>query len=582
MLLDFCLAEIGSVVYNQAIGDAQKYFQERTTDLDAICHQPEFTYWRTQRASRACGRQGRVRATSARDLGHTCGPMSARVPRPRARASAPRWRIAALPVCRRAGALPARIFQVEDARELSARGAGGVHRGAQGRRTRASAPRRCARWDGSSRRRSSARSCRCSSDADPGVRQAAAVAAANAAQGLPGAGHRGLTKAMGTAPPADWAVFAASLGRISLPDRRRVRRALEQAIAAGLPRWRRCGPRSRARHEHAWRGRCDPLRVEGAARGPRGAGARERQARRRCRPTPARGSFAVVEAQQGTDGARAGPSAAAGAAGTAQREGGRRRPGAHGREGSRRRGATPGDDRGCGRRRTDSAAVPDADREAVLRAGIKDVEPRVRLEALRGWGRHLQARDCQPIVAAVADRQHPRRAAGASTCSAPAARRRWPCRPRSQKAAEALPPSGATLASRRPRHRQPGPGRPGRRAHCCCRASSGIPTWQVRMYAARARRADGGDRAARAARQRRARQRARGRDRGTGAAEAARGAGLAYEALTRPDYQLVMTAARTLAAETDKPKATAASDHRARRASPPRATTPRATRAWRS
>ena len=47
MLLDFCLAEIGSVVYNQAIGDAQKYFHERTTDLDAICHQPEFTYWRT-------------------------------------------------------------------------------------------------------------------------------------------------------------------------------------------------------------------------------------------------------------------------------------------------------------------------------------------------------------------------------------------------------------------------------------------------------------------------------------------------------------------------------------------------------
>ena len=45
LLLDFCLAEIGAVVYNQAIADAQKYFHERTTDLDGVCHQPEFTYW---------------------------------------------------------------------------------------------------------------------------------------------------------------------------------------------------------------------------------------------------------------------------------------------------------------------------------------------------------------------------------------------------------------------------------------------------------------------------------------------------------------------------------------------------------
>ena len=45
LLLDFCLAEIGAVVYNQAIGDAQKYFHERTTDLDGVCHKPEFTYW---------------------------------------------------------------------------------------------------------------------------------------------------------------------------------------------------------------------------------------------------------------------------------------------------------------------------------------------------------------------------------------------------------------------------------------------------------------------------------------------------------------------------------------------------------
>lgn len=45
LLLEFCLTEIGAVVYNRAIADAQSYFQERTADLDGVCHQPEFTYW---------------------------------------------------------------------------------------------------------------------------------------------------------------------------------------------------------------------------------------------------------------------------------------------------------------------------------------------------------------------------------------------------------------------------------------------------------------------------------------------------------------------------------------------------------
>jgi uncharacterized protein (DUF2164 family) len=47
LFLDFCLAEIGAVVYNQAIADAQTYFQARTTDLDSVCYQQEFTYWKT-------------------------------------------------------------------------------------------------------------------------------------------------------------------------------------------------------------------------------------------------------------------------------------------------------------------------------------------------------------------------------------------------------------------------------------------------------------------------------------------------------------------------------------------------------
>jgi uncharacterized protein (DUF2164 family) len=47
LLLEFCLTEVGAVVYNHAIADAQKYFQDRTADLDGVCHQPEFTYWTT-------------------------------------------------------------------------------------------------------------------------------------------------------------------------------------------------------------------------------------------------------------------------------------------------------------------------------------------------------------------------------------------------------------------------------------------------------------------------------------------------------------------------------------------------------
>lgn len=45
LLLDYVLAEIGPSVYNQAIMDAQQYFQERTMDLDGSCYEPEMTFW---------------------------------------------------------------------------------------------------------------------------------------------------------------------------------------------------------------------------------------------------------------------------------------------------------------------------------------------------------------------------------------------------------------------------------------------------------------------------------------------------------------------------------------------------------
>jgi uncharacterized protein (DUF2164 family) len=47
LFLEFCLAEVGAVAYNQAIADAQRYFQGRVNDLDGVCYQPEFTYWKT-------------------------------------------------------------------------------------------------------------------------------------------------------------------------------------------------------------------------------------------------------------------------------------------------------------------------------------------------------------------------------------------------------------------------------------------------------------------------------------------------------------------------------------------------------
>ena len=45
LLLDYCLKEIGPVIYNKAIADAQAYFQERAVDLEGVCYEKEFTFW---------------------------------------------------------------------------------------------------------------------------------------------------------------------------------------------------------------------------------------------------------------------------------------------------------------------------------------------------------------------------------------------------------------------------------------------------------------------------------------------------------------------------------------------------------
>jgi uncharacterized protein (DUF2164 family) len=45
LLLDYILKEIGPVVYNQALEDAQKYMMEKLNELDSSLYKPEFIYW---------------------------------------------------------------------------------------------------------------------------------------------------------------------------------------------------------------------------------------------------------------------------------------------------------------------------------------------------------------------------------------------------------------------------------------------------------------------------------------------------------------------------------------------------------
>jgi uncharacterized protein (DUF2164 family) len=45
-LLGFFLEEIGPVIYNRAVADAQERLQQRVAELDIEVHEDEFQYWR--------------------------------------------------------------------------------------------------------------------------------------------------------------------------------------------------------------------------------------------------------------------------------------------------------------------------------------------------------------------------------------------------------------------------------------------------------------------------------------------------------------------------------------------------------
>ena len=389
-------------------------------------------------------------------------------------------------------------------------------------------------------------------DQNADVRRWAAIAAASSARVFPMQAVDALVAALGSAAPADWAVFAAELGRITMPTPDMFAR-VENALAAGLPPVTSSAQVVRPARTVVRTG--DAGRIEGAARGL------EALTRVSAKVAPltadTRSRLTLVVETPDAQGTRA-LARARRLALAALRN-------AKGVDGSlARTAAKDADDEvrrlavltAAAAAATDAAVISDADREAVLTAGLKDPEPRVRLEALRGWGRHLQARTCQPVLTAVADANaHVALQAIdllGSGCAAPA-----PVSALLQKDAEALPAGGAAW------HRA------GHAIVSLAKASPpdvrtllprfvGHPTWQVRMYGARAAGQTGAIEAL-------VRLGSDAHDNVRQAAldELARlkrpeALPVAYDALTRPDYHLVMTAARALEAETDKPKATAA------------------------
>jgi uncharacterized protein (DUF2164 family) len=45
LVFDYFVTEHGPAIYNQAIADARAFFEERTTDLAAVCYRAEFPFW---------------------------------------------------------------------------------------------------------------------------------------------------------------------------------------------------------------------------------------------------------------------------------------------------------------------------------------------------------------------------------------------------------------------------------------------------------------------------------------------------------------------------------------------------------
>lgn len=210
------------------------------------------------------------------------------------------------------------------------------------------------------------------------------------------------------------------------------------------------------------------------------------------------------------------------------------------------------------RRLTVVAARADVEgRETILAKGLADRHPQVRYEALQTWGRTFQKRSCEPTLTAIGDAN-----AHVSLLAI-------------DQLGNGCPSGAAAIARLRALAGELAAATPGtwhRPAHAivslarldASEARKLMPpfvqhgTWQVRMYAARAAGALADvDVLVRLA-----------RDAHPNVREAAVGALItlerpeavpaAIDALTSPDYQLVMTASRALAAAVEKDAAIAA------------------------
>lgn len=45
LVLDFYMQEICPTIYNQAIKDARAFIEDKLSDLEDTCYEPEFNYW---------------------------------------------------------------------------------------------------------------------------------------------------------------------------------------------------------------------------------------------------------------------------------------------------------------------------------------------------------------------------------------------------------------------------------------------------------------------------------------------------------------------------------------------------------
>ncbi len=446
--------------------------------------------------------------------------------------------------------LTSRLLAIEDARDLSSAGQTVLTEGMKSPdpRIRARAVRAAGRFETPAL---ATQILPLLSDPNVEVRRWAAIAAASSARIFSGQALDALLAALGAAAPADWAVFAAELGRISMPAPDAFSK-VEKALASALPPVASTAQVVRPVRRVARA--ADAVKIEGAARGLEALTRVNGKVAPLTADTRSR-LFAVVETPDapGTRAfARARRLALAALRNGKAVDGPLARVAAKDTDDEVRRLAvlTAG-----AAVVADAAAISEPDREAVLTAALEDPEPRVRLEAVRGWGRHLQARSCEPVMAAVADPNTHVALQALDLLGAGCAAE--PVSALLQKHAEALPATGATW------HRA---------AHAIVSLSKaspadvrtllprfvGHPTWQVRVYAARAAGQTGtiealvrlGNDAHDNVRQAALEELAR--------LKRPEALAVAYAALARPDYQLVMTAARALEAEADKPKATKA------------------------